>query len=74
MKLYFFANQELIRERSDIVLPKLRTKEESIQVCLFDKVLEIGGLIIFVEANSGITEKVIRHNTINSIRLLTQKP
>ena len=40
---------------------------------LIDKVLEIGGLIIFDEAGSGPTEKVISYDTVNSIRLLTQK-
>jgi predicted O-methyltransferase YrrM len=63
------------RERSDIVLPRLREQKELFQVCLIDgdhrfdavfidfyfidKVLEIGGFIIFDEAGSGPTEKVI---------------
>ena len=63
------------RERSDIVLPKLRENNETFQVCLIDgdhrfdavfvdfymidKVLDIGGFIIFDEAGTGPTEKVI---------------
>ena len=63
------------RERSDIILPILHQKEESFQVCLIDgdhrfdtvftdfyfidKVLEIGGLIIFGEGWAEPRENVI---------------
>lgn len=72
------------RERSDIVLHKLREQKETFQVCLIDgdhrfdavfvdfymidKVLDIGGFIIFDEAGTGPTEKVIsfiKSNLIN---------
>lgn len=79
-------------ERSDVVLPRLRAEGETFQVCLIDgdhrfdavftdfyhidKILDVGGVILFDEVGSQPTEKVISfiRNNLKNYEFLENTP